>query len=78
MRIELEKASGKAICRNRNCQKKTEYISENGRIKSQTTCAAITMQSAAGFNTSYYCRDCIDQLYQDIKKILNPQLWVFH
>lgn len=78
MKIELEKASGKAICRSKTCQKKPEYISENGRIKSQTTCVAITMQSAAGWNTSYYCRDCVEVLYGDIKKVLNPALWVFH
>lgn len=78
MKIELEKASGKAMCRNKTCRKKPEYISENGRIKSQTTCVSFTMQSAAGFNTSYYCRDCVDQLYEDIKKILNPKLWIFH
>lgn len=78
MKIDLEKASGRAKCRNRSCQKKPEYISANGRIKSGTTCAAITMDSAAGFNTSYYCRECIEIIYEDIKKILNPKLWVFH
>lgn len=78
MRIALEKASGRAKCRNNSCKKKEEYISANGRIKSETTCAAITMDSAAGFNTSYYCRDCIEVIYEDIKKILNPKLWIFH
>jgi hypothetical protein len=78
MKIELEKSSGRAKCRSRTCKKKPEYISENGRIKAGTTCVAITMDSAAGWNTSYYCRDCVDQLYEDIRKILNPKLWVFH
>lgn len=78
MRIKLIKASGRAKCRNRDCKNKEEYINENGRIKKDTTCAAITMDSAAGYNTSYYCRDCIDTVYEDIRKILNPKLWVFH
>lgn len=78
MRIKLEKASGRAKCRNAGCKLKPEYISESGRIKSDTTCAAIRMDSAAGYNTSYYCRDCIELIYEDIKKILNPKLWVFH
>lgn len=57
---------------------KPDYINERGCIKKDTTCAAITMSSAAGRNTSYYCRDCIDLVYEDIRKILNPKLWVFH
>jgi hypothetical protein len=78
MKIALEKSSGKSKCRNKDCKKKPDFISDTGRIKSQTTCVAMTMESAAGFNTSYYCRDCIEQLYSDLKKVLNPALWVFH
>jgi hypothetical protein len=78
MKIELEKSSGRAKCRARDCKKLPEYITDKGRIKVNTTCVAITMDSAAGWNTSYYCRDCVDKLYEDIKKILNPKLWVFH
>lgn len=78
MKIVLEKSSGRAKCRARTCKKLELYISESGRIKKDSTCAAITMDSAAGWNTSYYCRDCIDTLYNDIKKILNPALWAFH
>ena len=71
MRIELIKASGRALCRSEECKKLPEYVTEKGRIKTDTTCVAITMGSAAGWNTSYYCRDCVDKLYLDIKKILN-------
>ena len=78
MRIELEKASGKSICRNAKCKKNPDYISPSGRIKHDSTCVVITMQSAAGYNTSYYCRDCVDELYADLKKVLNPALWIFH
>jgi hypothetical protein len=77
MKIKLIKASGRAKCRNLSCRKKQEFITDKGRIKTDTTCVAITMDSAAGYNTSYYCRDCIEIIYEDIKKILNPKLWVF-
>lgn len=77
MKIKLEKASGKALCRGKSCKLIQEYISDKGRIKKDTTCVAITMTSAAGWNTSYYCRDCIDQLYLEMKKVLNPNLWIF-
>jgi hypothetical protein len=78
MKIELVKASGKAMCRNRSCKCKIEFINPKSyRIKKDTTCAAITMESAAGWNTSYYCRDCIEIIYEDMKKILNPKLWIF-
>lgn len=77
MRIGLDKASGKAKCRYEKCKRKPEYISVKGRIKKDTTCAWISAQGAGGWHTSFYCRDCIDDIYQEMKKILNPQLWVF-
>lgn len=78
MRIELEKASGASKCRGPDCSMNPDYLTDKGRIKRGTTCVAITMGSAAGYNTSYYCRDCIDKIYDDIRKVLNPKLWVFH
>lgn len=78
MKISLEKSSGRGICRFHGCKKNPLYIAPSGRIIKDTICAAITMSSAAGYHTSFYCRECVDQLYTDIKKILNPQLWSFH
>jgi hypothetical protein len=77
MRITLEKSSGRAKCRHDGCEQKEEYISAAGRIKTGTTCAAIGTDGAGGYHTSYYCRDCIDKIYVEMKKILNPALWVF-
>ena len=77
MKIGLEKASGKSKCRYRGCKQKPEFISEKGRIKKDTTCVWIAIDSASGGAVGYYCRDCVDQIYQEMKKILNPQLWVF-
>lgn len=77
MKIELEKASGKSKCRYDGCQNKSEYINEKGCIRENTTCAAVTIKVAKGSYTAYYCRDCIELLYVDLKVILNPKLWVF-
>lgn len=78
MKIRLEKSSGRAYCRNKDCSFNPDYISDKGRIKKDTTCAAITMDSSSGMNTSFYCRECIDKIYENMKKILNPALWAFH
>lgn len=75
MQIGLEKASGLAKCRSESCPKNPEYISKAGRIKSGTTCVCISMQSAAGWHSTYYCRDCIEQIYIDMRKVLDPKLW---
>jgi hypothetical protein len=77
MQLGLEKASGKSKCRHQGCKQKPEFISEKGRIKKDTTCVWISTQGPGGWHTSYYCRDCIDTIYQEMKKILNPNLWVF-
>jgi len=74
MQIVLEKASGRSICRNHLCSKNPEYINK-GRIKSGTMCAVFVMSSASGTNLSYYCRACIEDIYLQMKKILNPDLW---
>lgn len=78
MKVGLEKASGRSKCRYDSCLKKTEFISDKGRIKKDTICAWISTQGAGGGHTSYYCKDCIEKIYFDFKKILNPNLWVFH
>lgn len=78
MKIALEKASGRTKCRGQ-CKNNPEFISVDSRgrriIIKGTTCAAISMNSSAGYTTSYFCRDCIDKLYIDMKTILNPKLW---
>jgi hypothetical protein len=77
MRIEVEKSSGRSKCRNRTCKKLPEYINSSGRIKNGSTCISIRMESAAGFNTSYYCRDCIEEIHLTLKAKLNPIYWNF-
>jgi len=79
MRVGLEiDISGRRKCRYHNCDKNPEYIAQNGRIKKGTTCAWISVEDASGSSCGYYCRGCIDKVYADLKKILNPNLWVFH
>lgn len=77
MKIYLEKSSGRAKCRHSGCKRKPEYISSKGRIIKDTMCAILYMESASGWNSSYYCRDCIELIHFEIKKMLNPNLWAF-
>lgn len=77
MKISIEKASGTQICRGIACKKDPKYIDKD-RIKNGTSCARITVGSAKGRAHAFYCRDCIDKVYMDVKMILNPALWVFH
>lgn len=77
MKLKLTTSNGKTKCRNESCKKLPEYISEKGRIKNGTTCVSISIRSASGYNDSFFCRDCIDEVYSDMKKILNPSLWSF-
>jgi hypothetical protein len=78
MKLGLEKASGRAKCRHAGCEKKPEFISPKGRIKKDTTCVWITADTSGGYHTSYYCRDCVGKIYEEMKKVLNPSLWIFH
>jgi len=77
MRIDLEKSSGKCKCRNGKCKKLPQFISAKGRILKDTICIAITVHGASGWTTAYYCRDCVDELYLELKAKLNHNLWVF-
>jgi hypothetical protein len=77
MELGIEKSNGRQKCRYQLCAKDPLYISPNGRIIKGTTCAVIVMDSAGGWNSSYYCRSCIEKIYIQMKMILNPNLWVF-
>lgn len=78
MKINLERASGHAICRHDQCERKSEYINENGKIKKGTICAWLSIDTEHGKYDFCYCRNCIDKIYIETKKILNPNLWMFH
>ena len=78
MQIKIEKSTGRRICRHDLCKKNPNLISDDGKIKKEVICAAVTITSSSGRSTAYYCRECIDHLYNDIKKILNPNLWILH
>ncbi len=79
MRIGLETDnSGRKKCRYDKCDKDPKYVGNNGRILKGTTCAWISVQDAGGSSLGYYCRGCIDKIYSDLKRILDPKLWIFH
>lgn len=76
MKMSLQQSSGRAKCRHQKCEQKPEY-NELGKIKKGTTCALISTDGPRGWHTSYYCRDCIEKIYLDFKKVLNHNLWIF-
>jgi hypothetical protein len=78
MEIEIKKASGRALCRGTNCKRSPEYVKPNGNIVRGTSCAYIVIQTAGLVYSAYYCRDCIDDLYQKMKEKLDTNLWIFH
>ncbi len=65
-------------CANPNCKRNTDcminILGSVWYIKTDTTVALITMQG----RYEYYCRDCIDFLYDLFKVKLNSKLWAFH
>lgn len=77
MNIKLEKASGRSRCRHLDCDKNPKYISEFGRIIKDTICCKISVGTAAGYFTAFYCRDCLKKIHDEIRVKLNPKLWIF-
>lgn len=71
MKITIEKATGTQKCRYQKCDKNPLYITAKGRIITGSTCANIRLNSAGGNNSSYYCRECVDKIYIELKSILN-------
>jgi len=67
-------------CHHTDCDKLPEYhdhiISDVYYIKLGTTIAEIT--NGGSFSAEYYCRPCIDKLYQEIKLKLDSRLWPMH
>jgi hypothetical protein len=77
MKIRVDKAPKSAKCRGNNCKKLPEYINRKGRIRKDTSCAILSMDTSSGWATAFFCRSCIDQLYLDMKMALDPKLWIF-
>ena len=78
MKIELVKASGKAICRHKDCSKNPDYISgSSGRIKKGTICCFMSVWGANGYTKVFFCRECLEKIYNEVKVKLNPKLWAF-
>ena len=76
MRARLIKASGRAICRGRNCKYLPEFV-KDGKIVKGTNCAAITVSGSNGSSTGYYCEDCIEDVILNLKKELDLNLLAF-
>jgi hypothetical protein len=82
--IEVLKVPTSGIrCDNSTCPHSPEYhdriIGDNYFIKQDTTCFLIWLgDNISASSTEWYCRDCIDTVYQYIKSKLDSKLWAFH
>lgn len=77
--IQIQRLQSTGIhCANRNCKHNPEYminiLGNVWYIKVDTPVALVLMSGSV----EYYCRDCIDFLYQYLKGKLDSKLWAFH
>jgi hypothetical protein len=80
MKIEIIKAPLGEYCLHHACTRDKRYVSPKGRIKRNTTIAKLTIpfkSKSYPQRTVYYCRNCIEQILFDARKILDPKLWIF-
>jgi len=78
LNIELQKMSRTGFhCANKKCKRLPEHtvniLGSVYYIRVDTTVALITM----GEYFEYYCRGCIDEVYQLLKSKLDVKLWSF-
>lgn len=77
--IQIHRLQSTGIhCTNKECKRNPNYminiLGSVWYIKVDTPVAIVMM----GGTAEYYCRDCIDWLYQYLKTKLDSKLWAFH
>ena len=76
------------FCDNDNCKHLPEYTDYHKSwfanapgpqwtIKEGSICAMVGMKGSWVSSANYYCRDCIDDIYQLIKSQMDTNLWAF-
>lgn len=76
------------FCGNDNCKHLSEYTDYHESwfadapgpqwtIKEGSICAIIRLKNDRPSNWDYYCRGCIDEIYQMMKLEMNTNLWAF-
>lgn len=75
--IDIRKCLSAGVkCDNPNCKKLPELfdrVLNTFYLKEGVTYAAIYL----GGKVDYYCRDCIDEVYNFIKSKMDSKLWIF-
>lgn len=78
LHIDIRKVGYSGMkCDNYHCSHDPELFDKvinTHFMKEGTIYARIFLASG---NVDYYCRNCIDQVYQNIKSKLDTKLWVF-
>jgi len=73
--IEIVKSSGKCYCRgsSNNCIANTR---KNARkIPKDDICLSIYTYSSSGFNTSFYCKKCMLEIFDQFEKAKFEVSW---
>lgn len=78
--IKIQDLSG-FTCDNKDCKHNPEYsdniIGDVFYIKKNTVVAIISLSDYENGPYNLYCRDCIDDVYNQIKSKLDSKLWAF-
>lgn len=69
MNFKLVRGSGYTICRGNDCKKLETLVSAKGRIKRKTVCLKVTGLHAGGVFEMYFCKDCINDIYEYFKQL---------
>lgn len=77
-KMQLSKMEYSGIgCNHPECKHLPKYhdniIGNQFFIKIGTPYLSVLLKS----NIEYYCKDCIDKLYESLKPMLNSKLWLF-
>lgn len=70
-------------CHNNKCPRNPLYHEKcnrflsHTRIKTNTVCAELTIEGYDRTLTVFYCRDCIDLIFKDLKLVFDSKLWAF-
>lgn len=66
-------------CAHPECKKNPKYmvniLGSVWYIRVDTTVAVVTV---GGSRAEYYCRECIDELFNEVRTKLDSKLWAFH
>lgn len=65
-------------CDNQDCVKDPRYIDSDNFLVENQTILQIEIYVTGGYDIAHYCQDCIEKLWDNVNKALNPKFRAFH